>query len=257
MAFLPPPMPRIARTLPTGPVLVVAPHPDDEMAGPGGALLLHAAQGDAIAIVVVCDGTLGDPDARYDQDTYKHARETETTAVAAEFLNSDDVTFFGFVDGVTEGNVDAIYPNLPPDPDDKRRVLVNGLASHLEAQIERVQPRVIYHPWCGEVHSDHWACGEAMKLLVNNRPELFTATDVLGYEVWSTLVPETIIETTAVISTKMAALRRYHTQMSYVDLAEVVAGMSRYRAMLLPYESRSEPRYAEAFIGSFTGSELP
>ncbi|MFZ2422771.1 MAG: PIG-L family deacetylase, partial [Anaerolineae bacterium] len=37
-------------------VLVIAPHPDDEACGCGGALLRHRAAGDAVTIVVVTDG---------------------------------------------------------------------------------------------------------------------------------------------------------------------------------------------------------
>ncbi len=203
-------------------------------------------------MVVVFDGTLGDPDSKFNKDTYKVERETETRFVAKQFLQSQDVMFFGFVDGVTEGNVDDIYPDLPPDPDDKRRVLIDGLASHLEAQINRVKPRVIYYPWRGEVHGDHWACGEAMASLVANNPDLFSGTDVMGYEVWSTLVPETIVEVTDVLDQELTAIRQYKTQMAYVDLARVIQGMSHYRAMLLPFVSDSPPRYAEAFLGRYS-----
>jgi len=43
------------RTLPSR-VLCVAPHPDDEVIGCGGALALHAARGDRVRVVVVSDG---------------------------------------------------------------------------------------------------------------------------------------------------------------------------------------------------------
>jgi len=39
-----------------GPVLVLAPHPDDEVLGPGGALALHCAAGDNVSVVIVTDG---------------------------------------------------------------------------------------------------------------------------------------------------------------------------------------------------------
>src|SRR5262245_13400417 len=37
-------------------VLVVAPHPDDELAGCGGVILLHAAAGDQVTVLHVTDG---------------------------------------------------------------------------------------------------------------------------------------------------------------------------------------------------------
>lgn len=251
MSFEPPPPPREVRELPRGRVLVIAPHPDDELAGPGGALLRHVAQGDQVSVVVVFDGTLGDPQGRYAGQNYKGIREAESRGVARDFLKTGDVTFLGFMDGVTEGNVDEIYPNLPPDPKDKRRVLIDGLASHLEAHIERVQPRVLYCPWVGEVHTDHWACGLAVERLQIHRPDLFTSCSVMGYEVWSTLSPSCIIEITDVMDRKMAAMRRYVSQMDYAPLDEILRGMNQYRAMLLPWEADCSVRYAEVFTGSF------
>ncbi len=37
-------------------VVIVAPHPDDETLGAGGAALLHRQAGDRVAVVVVTDG---------------------------------------------------------------------------------------------------------------------------------------------------------------------------------------------------------
>ena len=40
---------------------VVAPHPDDEVIGAGGAIALHAGRGDHVAVVIMTDGAAGDP----------------------------------------------------------------------------------------------------------------------------------------------------------------------------------------------------
>ncbi|MFK7743149.1 MAG: PIG-L deacetylase family protein, partial [Planctomycetota bacterium] len=57
-----PARPVLWRKPPHGRVLVFAPHPDDEVAGPGGILALHQQNGDAVRVVVTTDGTNGDPD---------------------------------------------------------------------------------------------------------------------------------------------------------------------------------------------------
>src|SRR5262245_30184806 len=53
---------------PAGPVLVVAPHPDDETIGCGATLALHARRGDTVHVVVVTDGELGDPRGLFARD---------------------------------------------------------------------------------------------------------------------------------------------------------------------------------------------
>jgi len=250
LSFKPPALPTFVTRPPSGNVLVVAPHPDDEMMGPGGALLLHRAAGDPISIVVVCDGSLGDPDGHFEKAGYAARRAQETRDVARRFLDTDDVHFFGFADGITEQDVDKVYPNLPPEPDEKRRVLVNGLSTHLRGHIQRVRPQVIYFPWVGEFHADHWGTGQAIENLVKNEPELFRDVSIMGYEVWATVRPDTLLDITSVFETKLEAIRCYETQTRYVDYSRVVGGLNRYRGMLIP---GTKTRYAEAFMGRYRG----
>ena len=252
MGFGPPDFPDIVTEPPHGKVLVVAPHPDDEIMGPGGTLLLHARANDPIAVIVVCDGSLGDPDAHYDPGEYPTLREAETRRNAKKYLGTEDIVFFRFADGVTEDSIDDIYPDLPPDPDDKRRALVHGLSTHLKAQIVRVLPRIIYYPWVGEFHADHWGTGAAVANLVRNEPELFEGVSLLGYEVWSTVVPETLVDVTSCFADKLAAIQGYETQNRYVDYGTVVGGLNRYRGMLVPGPG---DHFAEAFVGRYRSEE--
>ena len=70
------PPPEFRTSVPAGRVLCFAPHPDDEAAGPGGALCLHRKQGDPVRVVVATDGSAGDPDGRYEPEEYKRLRTT-------------------------------------------------------------------------------------------------------------------------------------------------------------------------------------
>ena len=79
-------------------VLVIAPHPDDEVLGCGGVLALHAMRGDRVRVVVLTDGAAGG-DAE--------AREAETRA-AATVLGLEQVEFLGLEDGGLECDPDLV-----------------------------------------------------------------------------------------------------------------------------------------------------
>lgn len=252
MTLRPPGMPVVVEALPKGPVLVLAPHPDDEVMGPGGTLIRHAEQGDAISLVVVFDGRRGDPEGRFDAASYPTRRQEETRAVAQRYFRSQDVVFHGFEDGLAEGDLDIVYPGLPDDPEAKIAALLDGLAGLLREHVVRVAPRVVYYPWAGECHSDHWALATAFERLRANEPDLFADVDVLAYEVWSTLLPETLVDISGTIAAKLASMSVYETQMDYVDYPTLVGGLNRHRGFLMPHsEVPLAERHAEAFIGRY------
>ncbi|MEO5866005.1 MAG: PIG-L family deacetylase, partial [Sphingomonas sp.] len=46
----------------SGSLLVIAPHPDDEILGAGGIMAQAKARGDRVAVVVATDGARSNPD---------------------------------------------------------------------------------------------------------------------------------------------------------------------------------------------------
>ena len=70
------------------PVLVVAPHMDDEVIGPGGTLRRHVEAGAAVTVVFLTDGRLGG----YDDGTLLQRRKEESRR-AAELLGFGELIF--------------------------------------------------------------------------------------------------------------------------------------------------------------------
>ena len=70
-------------------VLALAPHPDDESLGCGGALALHRAAGDPVKVVFVTDGARGDERGEDPRDAYVALRRREA-AEACAALGVDD-----------------------------------------------------------------------------------------------------------------------------------------------------------------------
>ena len=68
-----------------GPLLVLAPHPDDESLGCGGIIAEARARGHAVYVTVVTDGTASHPGSRtHTAARLQAVREKEVQAAVAE-----------------------------------------------------------------------------------------------------------------------------------------------------------------------------
>jgi len=197
--------------LPPGPVLAFAPHPDDEIAGPGGALALHRLQGHHVRVVVGTDGIAGDPDGRYDKASYTALRRTESKNGLAE-LGVDDVEFWGFPDSCQLSTND----------------LELGVRFAVDS-LQRCKPRVVYLPWAMEGHPDHHAMHHIVATALDR-----TKFDglALGYEVWNAMIPDCVLDVTSVIEKKQKAMLRYESQTAYVSYDHCVRGLNAYRSLV-------------------------
>lgn len=211
----------VQRWPPPGRVLVFAPHPDDEVCGPGGTLALHAEQGDPVRVVVAFDGAAGDPAGRFADADLARLRQAEARAGGA-LLGLASYAFLGHPEGHELAEAE----------------LALG-ARQLADEIERWRPDLVYAPWCGEAHVDHRSVARAALRAF----ELCGYRGLaLGYEVWSPLAPGTVVDITAVAEKKHAALLRHATQQAYGDLARRVLTLNAWRAQALGCG-----RFAEAF----------
>ncbi|MEY4672710.1 MAG: hypothetical protein RL148_494 [Planctomycetota bacterium] len=203
--------PRLLAGAPRGRVLCFAPHPDDEAIGPGGALALHARQGDAVRVVIATDGRSGDPDRRHAPEHYAALRRTESTN-GLRALGVTDVTFWGFPDNQSYSATDL------------------ELATRMAAEVIRAHAAdVVYLPWEREGHGDHHvlhlAVVKAMEM-VGYRGRAF------GYEVWNAMVPDVLLDITTVVEQKRAAMKCHASQLAYVDYEHVILGLNAYRSLV-------------------------
>ena len=201
-------------------VLVVAPHPDDEAIGCGGAICLHLERRQRVDVVFLTSGERGlrcssDDDARA-------IREAEALA-ASEVLGVNQVDFLRLPDLELSENIEA------------------GAAA-LARLIEARPPRIIYLPHPAESHPDHAASvpivgGALAKLKARQRPELW------AYEVWSPMDRYDWIEdVTPVMPIKLRAIACYGSQLASLRYDEAVRALNHYRGLMA-----AGSEYAEAF----------
>lgn len=200
-------------------VLVVAPHPDDEAFGCGGAILGHADAGDRVEVVFLTSGERGG----HGRDPGETARLREEEARrAGEVLGVSGIEFWR-------------------EPDGRLRATA-ALADRLAAAVEERGIDRVYVPHAADDHPDHRAAARLVRRAMDDPPR---PVEVLGYEVW-TPVPriDAIVDITEWIEAKVAALREHRTQCEALRFDESARGLSRYRG-----EMHSWPGgpYAEVF----------
>lgn len=87
---------KTAAMIGVGPVLVLAPHPDDEVFGCGGAIMRHVAQGEHVHVVIVTDGGAL-PGEHSDRESYVGVRQQESIR-ASGILGYGPPEFWGLPD---------------------------------------------------------------------------------------------------------------------------------------------------------------
>jgi LmbE family N-acetylglucosaminyl deacetylase len=126
-----------------GPLLALAPHPDDESLGCGALLAACAAEGRPVHVVVVSDGRLSHPNSRSHPPARLVAlRQAEARAAVAE-LGLDparDLSFLGLPDcGVPAGGAE-----------------LRDAVARLRRLVP-FAPAVVLGPWRHDPHADHAA----------------------------------------------------------------------------------------------------
>jgi LmbE family N-acetylglucosaminyl deacetylase len=120
-------------------IMVVSPHPDDEILGAGGTLLRHKRQGDEINWLIVTNIS---EDQGFSKDRVM-SRQNEIRQIALSLLIKETVTLN--------------YPTATLDTTD----LVT-LIPKISEVFNKIQPEIIYCANRSDVHSDHRVIFEAV-----------------------------------------------------------------------------------------------
>ena len=213
-------------TLPAKSVIVLAPHPDDEVFGCAGTLNQLQASGANIHVLILTDGVLAHEWTDLPAETAakkRHAkkliRQNESNTAAA-VLGYPAPKFLGFQDGQLL-NESTLLPTL-------------------QKQIDAISPDLILAPSIWEMHRDHRATAQvALKLLLQS-PNAF---QVAFYEVGVPLVPNYFVDITQSTNQKDTAMACFPSQLQDQAYADQIRGLNLFRS----YTLGSKVRSAEAF----------
>jgi LmbE family N-acetylglucosaminyl deacetylase len=199
-------------------ILVIAPHPDDEVLGCGGAIARHTDGGDDVHVVAV---TRADPALYPDDDEAAFRQEVQA---AHQLL----------------GVASTIYLDFPAPRLDT--IAGYQLADAIAQIIRQIQPHTLYLPHHGDLHSDHQRVYQAA--LVAARPiNGCSVRQLLCYETlseteWSppradsVFIPTVFIDIEPYLDTKLKAMACYHTELQafpHPRSLEALAALARLR----------------------------
>jgi N-acetylglucosamine malate deacetylase 1 len=205
------------------PVLVLAPHPDDETFGCGGTIRMLVESGVAVDVGFMTRGEQGvEGGAAAPVEARQQMAEVRTreALAACNVLGVRNVIFLG-------GN-------------DTRLADQPELARSIAELIRREGYQRVFCPWPGDSHSDHQATFRLLRdAVIQNH---FTVSFWL-YEVWNPLPANTPVPIDHTMETKRRAIDQYQSQLSQLNYREGIAGLAAYRSLFCPSSS-----YAEAFL---------
>jgi len=201
-------------------VLVVAPHPDDEVLGCGGMIAWHAARGDAISILELTDGAGGDPDGKVGGDVANLRRAEVTEALGV--LGIETIEWLDGRDGALAETAD--------------------LPERISRAVDRHEAELVYAPSPFELHADHRAAAAAVvRALRGRRP----AVRVHWFGVNQAVVANVLYDITGVMDRKLDAVSRFRSQIAYNDLVEKVAAVNRGSTVNVDLPG---VKYVEAYV---------
>jgi LmbE family N-acetylglucosaminyl deacetylase len=209
---------------------VLAPHPDDEVIGCGGALARHVQAGAPVTVAFLTDG-------RHGHSSLGGLRGAERRRAEAELVvrRKQEAEAALSVLGIRE----AVFL----DEEDTALAVAPRVVQRLAALLDDVRPQTVYAPFPLEEHPDHLAAAELLLAAAERGGRGF---DCVGYEVWTPLVANAYVVIDAVVDLKREALRRYVSQLDDADYVHAALGLNAYRSLVLG----PPVRFAEAFFAA-------
>jgi LmbE family N-acetylglucosaminyl deacetylase len=190
-------------------LMVLAPHPDDEVIGCGGLLLLHKGQSE-IHVVNVYNGDGG---GAIDEGPWRDEREYKDSLIEVRSREFESAT--GAIGATTITRFGVSDCNGSP-----------GLAEEraLRDLLLKVQPQVVLLPWFLDRQPQHQETNRLFARAASN-----CACLVLGYEIWSLMPPNAFIDISDVLDQKLTLVQGYVSQLRTVDYVSYVASLARVR----------------------------
>lgn len=184
-------------------ILILAPHPDDEIMGCGGTIIKYHKKGSAIHILYLSDGRFGVSG----QDT--NSRKSEALAIK-EIIPTVKQYFFYFEDSSLSENI-------------------GDLQLSIQKLITAIKPDIIFTPWILDHHDDHIATTIALAKAIESEN---TESILSMYEIMSPVFGNHSVNITSEFDTKKLLLNKYHSQVQRYNILNISSTLNVFRSEL-------------------------
>ena len=209
----------------TGPVLVVAAHPDDEVLGCGGTLARHADAGDPVHILILAEGATSRDAARNRKGRAKEIEQLRDAARAAAQALGAEAPRFG---GLPDNRMDSLD--------------LLDVVKVVEQVVAELAPRIVYTHHSGDLNIDHRITHQAVLTACRPLPdstvravygfETVSSTEWAGPAAGSAFLPARFVGIADHLDAKLRALDCYAGEMRSFPHArsrENVEALARHR----------------------------
>jgi len=207
-----------------GPVLILAPHPDDEAIGMGGTLIKHLTLGSKLTVLYMTDGRYegGALGANLSKSEMIDVRRKEAKSIQEKYGFSQ--IFWEIEDTCLANDDETVFSMV--------KVL------------EDIRPQIIYVPSFFDHHYDHFS---ANQILVDSFQKLPDMTFIINqYEVWNQIpFPNYIVDVSSCYQEKKEMLSHYILPLTNVDYIRICENRNALHHSL--YINSLIDGYAEAF----------
>ncbi len=212
-------------------ILVIAPHPDDDVLGAGGSMVAAAHQGKGVFSAYITDGR-GSP--RMNQTVSDEAMATRRKKEALLALN-----IIGAAGGFFLGKRSE---DLAGEGQEETMDILIGI-------LQRIRPQEVFLPAPYERHLTHQRCTQisiqALRQISSLKPNL------LGYSLWGSFwgVHKRVLrDISPFIKKKVEAIMAHSSQVAYKNYQQGIIGKNNYEAIFWESHAVSSASFAEIFL---------
>lgn len=209
-------------------LLVLSPHPDDEVIGCGGTLLKLGAKGARITIVMMTDGA----------ETRALRGEPEESRPGVRLQEAREVA----------GDLGAALVSWK-EPDSALACEPKNV-ERLADLLDKLRPRMIFVPFVNDFHPDHVAANRILAAALEKSSLESEDVPVLAYEVWA-FVPVNLVSgfDGRLFDQKARLLMKYRTGMKVKDYVGFCRTLNAYHA----HVHLDRKGFAEGFLSMDAG----